>query len=75
LAHGHWMCRHGAHAILAKSHYQFQSKILIKNIHAKRLIHAIFGSSIEMNFFLFTRDGFLRIIGRFHPVTSDSPNT
>jgi hypothetical protein len=45
------MCCHGAHTILAKLISSFQGKYLIKNFHAKRFIQAIFGSSVQMDFF------------------------
>jgi hypothetical protein len=72
------MCHHGAHAILAKSQNlisSFQGKYLIEIFHAKRFIQAIFGSSIQINFFFVTRGELLEILRWFHRVTSDSPNT
>jgi hypothetical protein len=53
----------------------FRGKNLIENFHAKRFLQAIFGSSIQMNFFFVNRGELLGILRWFHPVTSDSPNT
>ena len=54
---------------------RIQSEHLVNHINAKRFKQAIFSSSIEMNFFLFTLCGFIGILNEFQQVTSDSPNT
>jgi hypothetical protein len=53
----------------------FQSKYLIEDINAKRFIHAIFGSSILMNFFFVTHGELFGISRGFRPIASDSSNT
>jgi hypothetical protein len=47
-SHGHYLCHHGAHVILEKSHSRFQCKYLIKYIHANKFIQVIFSLSIKM---------------------------
>jgi hypothetical protein len=69
------MCYHGAHEFKPYLFSSLQSIELIKNFYAKRFIQAIFVSSIQMNFFFFTRGEPFWIMRWFHSITSDLPNT